>query len=132
MPLNATYDRPPGEAAAFDAPSANGHQAQALAGSFGELLTTAKGLLERQVEIWLTKLKMKVIHLGMVAGLLIAAAGLIVVGLVFGLIGLFRILTDVAHIAPVWASLIFAGICVVLACACCIPIFFTGKKKDKK
>jgi len=133
MSLNATYDHPETEAAPVEVPpsSHNGHPKH-LGTSVAQVFESARNLVDRQLDIWLTKLKMKVIHIGITAALLAVACGLVVVGLIFALIGLFKVLTDVAHIAPVWASLIFAGACMVLAALCCIPIFFSGNKKKKR
>jgi len=156
MALNATYDRPAGEAAPSDEAAASTHErhhekpppppkpvadgarerggqgGRSLGASLSEVASSAKSIVERQIDIWMTKFKIHVVHVGVVVGFMAAALGLIVVGMIFLLIGLFRILTDVFHIAPVWASLIFAGVCVILAILCCLPVLFSGNKRKHK
>jgi hypothetical protein len=126
--LHATYEG----AERQDAHAENGAAGSLPAPSITEFISGAKRVAERQGEIWITQAKAAVLRAGIAAGLMLAAAALMAVGLVFLLIGLYRILTDVLHIAPVWSSLIFAAACILFAFGAMVPVIFRRRKKREK
>lgn len=123
--LHATYE----SAERADARPDQGAAESLPAPSIAEFVAGAKRIVERQGEIWVTQVKSAALHLGMVAGLMLAAGAFLGLGLIFLLIGLYRILTDVLHIAPVWSALIFAAACGLFAFGALVPVIFSRRKK---
>ena len=96
-------------------PSSAGTGERADRGGIRRLLASTARLADIQLKIWLTEAKITVSRIALYVALFGAAAVLATVGIVFLFIGLFRVLTDVLGVAPVWAFLIFAGFLFVLA-----------------
>ena len=81
------------------------------------LLASALRVAEIQFQIFLTRAKITALRIGVFVVLGVAAILLALLAVIFLYIGAFRVLTDVVHLAPVWAYLIFGGLHLVLAAA---------------
>jgi hypothetical protein len=84
-------------------------------GGVRRLTSSAVRLVSIQMKIWLTQVKVTAMKIGLFAGLFAAAAVLGVLAVIFLYIGLFRVLTDLVKLQPVWAFLIFGGVHLLLA-----------------
>jgi predicted phage tail protein len=84
-------------------------------GGVRRLTASVVRLVNIQVKIWLTQAKVTAMKVGLFAGLFAAAAVVAVLAIIFLYIGVFRVLTDVVHLQPVWAFLIFGGVHLLLA-----------------
>lgn len=77
-------------------------------GGLRRLVASTVRLADLQLKIWLTRTKIAVSRI-LTAILLFTVAGVMaILGTIFLFIGLFRVLTDVVGLRPVWAFLIFA------------------------
>ncbi len=109
---------PPEPAATTDArasahpPKSDGPVAK---GGVRRLTSSAVRLASLQLNIWMTQLKVTAIKIGIFAGLFAVAALLALLAIIFLYIGVFHVLTDVAHIPVVWAWLIYGGFHLILA-----------------
>lgn len=109
-------------------------------GGVRRLLNSALRLVDLQYRIWLTQAKLTLQRMMLYAVLFIGAAILGLLAVIFLYIGLFRVLTDVIGLRPVWAYLIFGGLHLVLAITMImVGTSILGKKdededdkKDKK
>jgi len=84
-------------------------------GGVRRLIASLVRLADIQTKIWLAEAKITLAKLALYVVLFGSAAILGILGIIFLLIGLFRVLTDVLGIAPVWAFLLFAGFFFLLA-----------------
>jgi hypothetical protein len=101
-------------------------------GGVRRLLSSLLRVADLQYRIWLTHAKMTLMRMALYAGLFLVAAVLGLLAIIFLYIGAFRVLTDVLHLAPVWAYLIFGGLHLVLAVALVlIGTSVLGKNDDK-
>jgi hypothetical protein len=136
-PPASSAPRPSGEkAGASDEAWSSGSVAgwhRANRGGLRRLVASTVRLADLQIQIWVTQAKMTVARVAAFV-ILCAAAGLMaILGTIFLLIGLFRILTDEFGLQPVWAFLIFGGFLFVMAGgAVMIARQTLVKKADKK
>ena len=79
------------------------------------LITSSTRIADLQIRIWLTQAKIAAVRVAIFAALFSLAAALAILSVVFLFIGIFRLLTDVAGIAPVWAYLIMGGFTLLVA-----------------
>jgi Putative Actinobacterial Holin-X, holin superfamily III len=84
-------------------------------GGLRRLVSSIARLTDIQLQIWLTRAKLAAFSVAFYAALFGAAAVVSILGIIFLFIGLFRVLTDVVGLAPVWAFLIFGGVQLLLA-----------------
>jgi hypothetical protein len=100
-------------------------------GGMRRLLNSLLRILDLQYRIWLTQAKLTIQKMMLYAILFVGAAILGLLAIIFLYIGLFRVLTDVAGIAPVWAYLIFGGLHLVIAVALImVGTSILGKKDE--
>jgi hypothetical protein len=84
-------------------------------GGIRRLVASVARLTDIQLQIWLTRVKLAAWSIALYAALFGAAALIGILGVIFLMIGIFHVLTDVAGLAPVWAFLIFGGGLLILA-----------------
>jgi Putative Actinobacterial Holin-X, holin superfamily III len=87
-----------------------------------------------QFRIWMTRLKITALRMGMYFAMFGAAAVLGFLAIVFLYIGGFKVLTDVLHMRAVWAFVLFGGVHLIAAM---ILIYvgvkiITGRDEKKK
>ncbi|HUO07867.1 MAG TPA: phage holin family protein [Phycisphaerae bacterium] len=112
-PSNAN---PPEEAGARDASGEwNRANPGGRRGGVRRLVASTVRLADLQIRIWLTQAKITVARVATFLILCAAAGVMAILGTIFLLIGLFRILTDEFGLQPVWAFLIFGGFLFVMA-----------------
>ena len=85
---------------------ANWHRANR--GGVRRLIASTVRLADLQLKIWLTQAKITVSRIVLFVVLYAVAGVMAILGTIFLFIGLFKILTDVIGIPPVWSFLIFA------------------------
>jgi hypothetical protein len=84
-------------------------------GGVRRLVNSLVRIVDLQYRIWLTHAKLTLQRMMLYAALFVGAAILGLLAIIFLYIGLFKILTDVLHVPPVWAYLIFGGLHLVIA-----------------
>ena len=77
-------------------------------GGLRRLVASTVRLADLQLKIWLTQAKMTATRVVTFIVLFAIAAVMAILGTIFLFIGLFRVLTDVVGLRPVWAFLVFA------------------------
>ncbi len=84
-------------------------------GGLRRLLQNAGRVIDLQYRIWLIQAQLTLRRMALYAALFGAAMLIGLLAIIFLFIGAFHILTDVFHIPPVWAYLIFGGVLALLA-----------------
>jgi len=119
MPLTAQQSAESGTSKA-PGNAFRGSQGRGGRGPWGlrRLVRSVVRIADLQYRIWLTRAKIAAVRLAMFAAIFSAALLLGILAVIFLFIGAFRVLTDVAGIAPVWAYLIMGGGTLLLAVLC--------------
>ncbi|HVS71784.1 MAG TPA: phage holin family protein [Phycisphaerae bacterium] len=113
------------------APGAHSRPKAGVRGGVRRLLASLTRLVNIQIQIWLAQAKATALKIGLFAGLFAAAGVLGILAIIFLYIGVFRVLTDVAGLRPVWAFLIYGGFHLVLAAVLVlIAIKILGRKEE--
>lgn len=100
-------------------------------GGMRRLLNSLLRIVDLQYRIWLTQAKLTLQKMVLYAILFVGAAILGLLAIIFLYIGLFKVLTDVVGLAPVWAYLIFGGLHLVIAIALImVGTSILGKKDE--
>ncbi len=86
-----------------------------VGGGLRRLVSSVARLTDIQIQIWATQAKIAAMRLVVYAALVGGASIVGILGVIFVLIGLFHVLTDVVGLAPVWAFLVFGGGQLLLA-----------------
>jgi hypothetical protein len=81
--------------------------------AISDLMQSLKRVGSLQAQLWATRTKMKVANALIMAALLGAAGVLGVLAVIFLYIGVFHLLTDIAHMQRTWVYLIYFGVHVV-------------------
>lgn len=92
-----------------------GKRPERARGGAARVVASVMRVASLQTKIWLTQAKIATMRMVLFVALYAAAGVVGVLGIIFLYLGLFRVLTDVAGLAPVWAYLIFAGVHIALA-----------------
>jgi hypothetical protein len=133
MAADTAQTAPPStSAAAADAPPPFSPPARhrSRRGGLRRLLASTFRVVDLQYRIWLTHAKITLQRMVLYAAMFGAAMVIGLLAIIFLYIGVFRLLTDVAGLRPVWAYLIFGVVHLALAAA----LVFIGtsilQKKD--
>jgi len=95
------------------------------------LINSLVRIVDLQYRIWLTQAKLTLQRMMLYAAMFMGAFVLGLLAIIFLYIGVFRLLTDVIGLKPVWAYLIFGGLHLVLAVTLVmIGTSILGKKDD--
>jgi len=81
------------------------------------LINSLVRIVDLQYRIWLTQAKLTLQRMMLYAALFVGAFVLGLLAIIFLYIGVFRLLTDVIGMRPVWAFLVFGGLHLALAVA---------------
>jgi len=98
-------------------------------GGVRRLIQRGLRVADLQYRIWLTQAKLTAKRIVMFAILFGIAAVLGLLAIIFLYIGVFKVLTDVIGLAPVWAYLIYGGFHLILAG---VLVFIGASKLSKK
>ena len=122
------------EAAAGHSPTATTPfpDRRASRGGVRRLLASLVRVVDNQYRIWLLQAKITLMRMALYAALFATAAVLGLLAIIFLYIGVFKVLTDVAGLAPVWAYLIYGGFHLILATVLVLVAIsiLKGKAKD--
>src|SRR4051812_45810983 len=89
------------------------HETKGPRQAISELVRSLKRTGSLQAQIWATRAKMKVANTMIMAALMAAAGAMGLLAVIFLYIGVFHLLTDIAHIQRTWVYLIYFGVHVV-------------------
>src|SRR5215212_6722040 len=89
------------------------HEGKGPRQAISDLVRSLKRTGSLQAQIWATRAKMKVANTMIMAALLGAAGVLGLLAVIFLYIGVFHLLTDIAHMQRTWVYLIYFGVHVV-------------------
>jgi hypothetical protein len=121
-------------------PAGTHHRLRPPRGGLRRLINSLVRIADLQYRIWLTQAKLTLQRMMLYAVLFVGAAILGLLAIIFLYIGVFKILTDVIGLRPVWAYLIYGGLHLALALTLVmVGTSILGKKdededdkKDKK
>jgi len=99
-------------------------------GGFRRLIRSLVRVGDLQLKIWLTHAKLTLQRMMIYAALFGAAAVLGLLAIIFLYIGVFKVLTDVIGLRPVWAYLIYGGFHIALAIGLVVVGTSILNKKD--
>jgi hypothetical protein len=100
-------------------------------GGVRRLLSSLIRVIDVQYRIWLLQAKITLMRMLLYAALFTAACVLGLLAIIFLYVGVFKLLTDVAGLAPVWAYLIYGGFHLVLAGVLVMIAMSILKSKDE-
>ena len=89
------------------------HEGKGPRQAISELVQSVKRAGSLQAQIWATRAKMKVANTMIMAALMGAAGVMGLLAVIFLYIGVFHLLTDIAHMQRTWVFLIYFAVHVV-------------------
>jgi len=89
------------------------HEGRGPKQAISDLVQSLKRAGSLQAQIWATRAKMKVANTLIMAALMGAAGVMGILAVIFLYIGVFHLLTDIAHMQRTWVYLIYFGVHVV-------------------
>jgi hypothetical protein len=111
--------------------AAAGSRRRIARGGFRRVLSSLVRVIDLQYRIWLVRAKITLLRMFLYAALFAAACVLGLLAIIFLYIGVFKLLTDVVGLAPVWAFLIYGGFHLILASALVMVALSILKAKDE-
>ena len=109
-------------------PDAEKNWHHANRGGLRRLIASSVRLANIQLKIWLTEAKITAANIVFYLAMFGAAAVIGLLAIIFLFIGMFKILTDVIGIPPVWSYLIFGGVLMGIA----VALIMVGKNALNK